>query len=85
MAGSHSLLAEDIMSAWETSLEALDSTLRRKFDDDEEFEDDGFTFDDDEDEDEDLEDDEDLDEDEDDFDDEDLEEFEDFDEDEEKE
>jgi hypothetical protein len=84
MAGSHSLLAEDIMSAWETSLEALDSTLRRKFDDDEDFEDDGFTFDDDEDEDEDLEDDEDLDDD-DEFDDEELEEFEDFDEDEEKE
>ena len=59
------------MSAWETSLEALDSTLRRKFDDDEDFEDDGFAFDDDEDED--------------DFDDEDLEEFEDFDEEEEKE
>jgi hypothetical protein len=32
-------LAEDIMSAWERSLEALDSTLRRKFDDDEDFED----------------------------------------------
>jgi hypothetical protein len=77
-------LAEDIMSAWETSLEALDSALRRKFDDDEDFEDDGFTFDDDEDEDEDLEDDEDLDDD-DEFDDEELEEFEDFDEDEEKE
>ena len=36
------------MSAWETSLEALDSTLRRKFDDDEDFEDDGFAFDEDE-------------------------------------
>ena len=48
------------MSAWETSLEALDSTMRRKFDDDEDFEDDGFAFDDDEDEDEDLEDDEEL-------------------------
>ena len=33
------------MLAWETSVEALE--LRRKFDDDEdEFEDDGFTFDD---------------------------------------
>jgi len=42
--------AEDIMSAWETSLEALDLDMRRKFDDDEDFEDDGFTFDDEEDE-----------------------------------
>src|ERR1700732_4183435 len=42
----HSLMAEDIMSAWERSGEPAD--LRRKFDDDEdEFEDDGFTFDDD--------------------------------------
>ena len=43
------------MSAWETSLEALDLDMRRKFDDDEDFEDDGFTFDDEEDEDEELE------------------------------
>ncbi len=57
--------------------------LRRKFDDDEdEFEDDGFTFD-DEDEDEDLDDEDDLDDDEE-FDDEELEEFEDFEEDEER-
>jgi hypothetical protein len=73
-------MAEDIMLAWETSVEALD--LRRKFDDDEdEFEDDGFTFDDDDDEDEDLDDEEDLDED--DLEDDELEELEDFDEDEE--
>jgi hypothetical protein len=73
-------MAEDIMSAWETSVEALD--LRRKFDeDDDEFEDDGFTFDDDEEEDEDLDDGDDLDDD--DLDEEDLEELEDFDEDEE--
>src|SRR5438046_1100452 len=40
-------MAEGIMLAWETSVEALE--LRRKFDeDDDEFEDDGFTFDDDE-------------------------------------
>ena len=59
--------------------------LRRKFDDDEdEFEDDGFTFDDDEDDDEDLDDEEDLDDD-DDFDDEDLEEFEELEEEEEQE
>jgi hypothetical protein len=65
-------MAEDIMLAWETSVEALE--LRRKFDDDEdEFEDDGFTFDDD--------DEEDLDED--DLEDDELEELEDFDEDEE--
>jgi hypothetical protein len=44
-------MAEDIMLAWETEVEALE--LRRKFDeDDDEFEDDGFTFDDDDDEDE---------------------------------
>ena len=43
------------MSAWEASLEAVE--LRRpKFGDDEEFEDDGFTFDDEEDEDEESED-----------------------------
>src|SRR5438093_1224289 len=49
------LMAEDIMSAWETSKEPPE--LRRKFDDDEdEFEDDGFTFDDDDEEDEDLDD-----------------------------
>jgi hypothetical protein len=74
-------MAEDIMLAWETSVEG--STLRRKFDDEEdEFEDDGFTFD-DEDEDEDLDEEDDLDDDEE-FDDEELEEFEDFDEDEER-
>ncbi len=62
--GGSPLLAEDIMLAWETSLEALE--MRRKFDDDEdEFEDDGFGFDDEEDEefeddDEDVDDDEDL-------------------------
>jgi len=44
------------MLAWETSVEALD--MRRKFDDDEEEFEDGFTFDDDEDEDDELEDDE---------------------------
>jgi hypothetical protein len=49
-------MAEDIMLAWETSVEALD--MRRKFDDDEEEFEDGFTFDDDEDEDDELEDDE---------------------------
>ena len=63
------------MLAWEESVEALD--LRRKFDDDEdEFEDDGFTFDDEDDEDEDLDDADDLD-------DEELEELDDFEEDEE--
>jgi hypothetical protein len=73
-------MAEDIMSAWETSVEALD--LRRKFDDDEdEFEDDGFTFDDEDDEDDDLDDGDDLDDE--DLDDEDLEDLEDFDDDEE--
>jgi hypothetical protein len=72
---------DDIMQAWETSVEPVE--LRRKFDDDEdEFEDDGFTFDDEDDEDDDL-DDELDDDDEDDLDDEDLEELEDFDEDEE--
>jgi len=60
------------MQAWEMSVEAMD--LRRKFDDDEdEFEDDGFTFDDDDEEDEDLDDADDLDED--DLDDEELEEL----------
>jgi hypothetical protein len=49
-------MAEDIMLAWETSVEALE--MRRKFDDDEEEFEDGFTFDDDEDEDDELEDDE---------------------------
>lgn len=44
------------MLAWETSVEALE--MRRKFDDDEEEFEDGFTFDDDEDEDDELEDDE---------------------------
>ena len=62
---SFSLMAEGIMWAWETSVAAPE--LRRKFDDDEdEFEDDGFTFDDDEDEDDEVDDEEDLD-DEDDF------------------
>jgi DNA-directed RNA polymerase subunit delta len=76
-------MAEDIMWAWETSGEAPE--LRRKFDDDEdEFEEDGFTFDDDEEDDEDLDDEDDLDDDdEDDLEDEELEEFDDFDEDEE--
>jgi hypothetical protein len=75
------LKAEDIMSAWEESLEPVE--LRRKFDDDEdEFEDDGFTFDDEDDEDDDL-DDELDDDDEDDLDEDELEELEDFDEDEE--
>ena len=74
-------MAEDIMLAWETSVEG--PTLRRKFgEDDDEFEDDGFTFDDeDDDDDDDL--DDDLD-DEEDFDDEELEEFEDFEEEEER-
>jgi hypothetical protein len=50
-------MAEDIMLAWETSVEALD--MRRKFDDDEEEFEDGFTFDDeDDDADDELEDDE---------------------------
>jgi hypothetical protein len=50
-------MAEDIMLAWETSVEALE--MRRKFDDDEEEFEDGFTFDDEDDEDDDeLEDDE---------------------------
>ena len=62
------------MLAWETSVETLE--LRRKFDEDEdEFEDDGFTFDDDDEDDEDLDNEDDLD-DEDDFDDEELEELE---------
>src|SRR6476661_3267396 len=77
-------MAEDIMLAWETSVEALE--LRRKFDeDDDEFEDDGFTFDDDdEDEEEDvLDDEDDLDDDED-LDDDDLEEFEELEEEEEE-
>jgi hypothetical protein len=52
--------AEEIMSAWETSVETLDLDMRRKFDEDEDFEDDGFAFDDEEDE-------EELDEDEDDL------------------
>jgi hypothetical protein len=83
MAGTTLLLqAEDIMSAWETSLEALDLDMRRKFDDDEDFEDDGFTFDDEEDEDEDLDDEDDLEDDE--FDDEELEEFEELEEEEEE-
>ena len=68
------------MQAWE-SVEPVE--LRRKFDDDEdEFEDDGFTFDDEDDEDDDL-DDELDDDDEDDLDEDELEELEDFDEDEE--
>ncbi|MFZ5625212.1 MAG: hypothetical protein ACOY71_12450 [Gemmatimonadota bacterium] len=61
---------EEIMLAWETSLEPIE--LRRRFDDDEDFEDDGFSFDDEEDEDEDF-DDEDLDDEEDDLEDEDFE------------
>jgi chaperonin GroEL len=74
-------MAEDIiMSAWETSMEARDLEMRRKFDEDEDdFEDDGFTFDDEDEEEDDLDDEDELDEDED-FDEEDLEEFEDFDE-----
>ncbi|HJP57816.1 MAG TPA: hypothetical protein VJ847_12410 [Gemmatimonadales bacterium] len=44
------------MLAWETSVGAVE--MRRKFDDDEDEFEDGFTFDDDEDEDDELEDDE---------------------------
>src|SRR3954462_13645036 len=78
-----SLMAEDIiMGARDTSGEPVE--LRRKFDDDEdEFEDDGFTFDDEDEDDEDLDDDLDEDDDEDDLDEEELEELEDVDEDEE--
>jgi len=76
--------AEDIMSAWETSLEALDLDMRRKFDDDEDFEDDGFTFDDEDDEDEELDGDDDDLEDDDEFDDEELEELEEVEEEEEE-
>ncbi|MBA3443827.1 MAG: hypothetical protein H0T58_03095 [Gemmatimonadales bacterium] len=80
MRSLHTLMAEDNMLAWETAVET--PNLRRKFDDDEdEFEDDGFTFDDDDEEDEDLDDADDLDDD--DLDDDELEELEDFDEDEE--
>jgi hypothetical protein len=49
-------MAEDNMLAWETSVGAVE--MRRKFDDDEDEFEDGFTFDDDEDEDDELEDDE---------------------------
>jgi hypothetical protein len=75
-------MAEDTMWSWETSVAPVE--LRRKFDeDDDEFEDDGFTFDDEDEDDEDLDDeDEDFD-DEDELDDDELEELEDFDEDEE--
>jgi hypothetical protein len=67
-------MAEDIMLAWETSLEALE--MRRRFDDDEdELEDDTFGFDDEDDEEFD-EDDEELEEE--DLDDEDLDDFDDF-------
>jgi hypothetical protein len=64
----HTHGVEDIMLAWETSLETLE--MRRRFDEDGEEYEDGFQFD-DEDEDEDLEDDE-LDEDDDDEDEEDA-------------
>lgn len=51
--------AEEPMSAWLASMEALE--MRRRFDEDEEeFEDDGFSFDDEEDEDEESEDEEDF-------------------------
>jgi hypothetical protein len=75
-------MAEDIMWAWETSMEPPE--LRRKFDDDEdEFEDDGFTFDDEDEDDEDLDDDDlDDDDDEDDLEEEELEELGDLEEDE---
>ena len=67
---------EEIMLAWEASMEAIE--LRRRPDDDDEFEDDGFTFD-DEDEDDFDDEDEDFDDEDEDFDDDEDEELEEFD------
>ena len=67
---------EEIMLAWEASKEALE--LRRRPEDDDEFEDDGFTFD-DEDEDDFDDEDEDFDDEDADFDDDEDEEIEEFD------
>ena len=55
-----SLMAEDIMLAWETSVEASTRSCVGSSMTTREFEDDGFTFDDDDDEDEDLDDEDEL-------------------------